>query len=119
MTDHSFQLQRDFDRFSDKDLSPEGGSCAWKIIELLQKRPMHLCIGRFNCVEQGTGVEPALTAWEAAVIPIYQPCILFAIYGDVKNILSFVSVNVHIFLKKTGTEFRFFIFPGNRETGLQ
>ena len=25
-------------------------------------------------VEQGTGVEPALTAWEAAVIPIYQPC---------------------------------------------
>ena len=68
---------------------------------------MHLCIGRFICVEQGTGVEPALTAWEAAVIPIYQPCILFAIYGDVKNILSFASVNVHIFLKKTGTEFRF------------
>ena len=26
-------------------------------------------------LEQGTGVEPALTAWEAAVIPIYQPCI--------------------------------------------
>ena len=25
-------------------------------------------------MEQGTGVEPALTAWEAAVIPIYQPC---------------------------------------------
>ncbi len=25
-------------------------------------------------LEQGTGVEPALTAWEAAVIPIYQPC---------------------------------------------
>ena len=24
-------------------------------------------------LEQGTGVEPALTAWEAAVIPIYQP----------------------------------------------
>ena len=66
---------------------------------------MHLCIGRFNCVEQGTGVEPALTAWEAAVIPIYQPCILFAIYRDIKSILSFGSVNVHIFLKKTGTEF--------------
>ena len=28
-------------------------------------------------LEQGTGVEPALTAWEAAVIPIYQPCIHF------------------------------------------
>ena len=26
-------------------------------------------------LEQGTGVEPALTAWEAAVIPIYQPCV--------------------------------------------
>ena len=26
-------------------------------------------------MEQGTGVEPALTAWEAAVIPIYQPCV--------------------------------------------
>lgn len=25
-------------------------------------------------MEQGTGVGPALTAWEAAVIPIYQPC---------------------------------------------
>ena len=25
-------------------------------------------------MEQGTGIEPALTAWEAAVIPIYQPC---------------------------------------------
>ncbi len=24
-------------------------------------------------MERGTGVEPALTAWEAAVIPIYQP----------------------------------------------
>ena len=28
----------------------------------------------FVNLEQGTGVEPALTAWEAAVIPIYQPC---------------------------------------------
>ena len=28
-----------------------------------------------GALEQGTGVEPALTAWEAAVIPIYQPCI--------------------------------------------
>ena len=28
----------------------------------------------FVHLEQGTGVEPALTAWEAAVIPIYQPC---------------------------------------------
>ena len=26
-------------------------------------------------MEQGTGVEPAYLAWEARVIPIYQPCI--------------------------------------------
>ena len=25
-------------------------------------------------VEQGTGVEPAFTAWEAVVLPIYEPC---------------------------------------------
>ena len=27
-------------------------------------------------LEQGTGVEPAFTAWEAVVLPIYEPCIL-------------------------------------------
>ena len=27
-------------------------------------------------VEQGTGVEPAFTAWEAVVLPIYEPCIV-------------------------------------------
>ena len=26
-------------------------------------------------VEQGTGVEPASAAWEAAVLPMYEPCI--------------------------------------------
>ena len=26
-------------------------------------------------VEQGTGIEPAFTAWEAVVLPIYEPCI--------------------------------------------
>lgn len=38
-----------------------------------QKRETHhtVCL---PFLEQGTGVEPALTAWEAAVIPIYQPC---------------------------------------------
>ena len=37
-------------------------------------------------MEQGTGVEPALTAWEAAVIPIYQPCV----FG-----CSFILVQTH------------------------
>ena len=27
-------------------------------------------------LEQGTGVEPASAAWEAAVLPMYEPCIL-------------------------------------------
>ena len=25
-------------------------------------------------MEQGTGVEPASAAWEAAVLPMYEPC---------------------------------------------
>ena len=37
-----------------------------------KKCPTPHGVGHF--LEQGTGVEPALTAWEAAVIPIYQPC---------------------------------------------
>ena len=37
------------------------------------KKERHPC-GCLSFLEQGTGVEPALTAWEAAVIPIYQPC---------------------------------------------
>ena len=27
-------------------------------------------------MEQGTGIEPAFTAWEAVVLPIYEPCII-------------------------------------------
>ena len=32
---------------------------------------MHLHPG---LLEQGTGIEPAFTAWEAVVLPIYEPC---------------------------------------------
>ena len=32
---------------------------------------MHLHPG---FLEQGTGIEPAFTAWEAVVLPIYEPC---------------------------------------------
>ena len=32
-------------------------------------------------MEQGTGVEPAFTAWEAVVLPIYEPCVA-AIIAD-------------------------------------
>ena len=27
-------------------------------------------------LEQGTGIEPAFTAWEAVVLPIYEPCVI-------------------------------------------
>ena len=43
-------------------------------LEIINNNRRNLKAGYF--VEQGTGVEPALTAWEAAVIPIYQPCAL-------------------------------------------
>ena len=32
--------------------------------------------GVLSFLEQGTGVEPAFTAWEAVVLPIYEPCVL-------------------------------------------
>ncbi len=31
-------------------------------------------------LEQGTGVEPAFTAWEAVVLPIYEPCRVRVLY---------------------------------------
>ena len=31
--------------------------------------------GISSFLEQGTGIEPAFTAWEAVVLPIYEPCI--------------------------------------------
>ena len=32
-------------------------------------------------VEQGTGIEPAFTAWEAVVLPIYEPCVGMQYYS--------------------------------------
>ena len=56
-----------------------------------QKRETHhtVCL---PFLEQGTGVEPALTAWEAAVIPIYQPC------EQMEYIIFFVSFQGEIFM---------------------
>ena len=34
-------------------------------------------------LEQGTGIEPAFTAWEAVVLPIYEPCNLCQYYSRV------------------------------------
>ena len=33
-------------------------------------------------MEQGTGVEPAFTAWEAVVLPIYEPCMFTSIIAE-------------------------------------
>ena len=58
---------------------------------LLQKENTILTDGVFF-LEQGTGIEPALTAWEAAVIPIYQPC------DWMEYIIFFVSFQGEIFM---------------------
>ena len=44
-------------------------------------------------MEQGTGIEPAFTAWEAVVLPIYEPCIRNGAiiadgYGNINPFLS-------------------------------
>ena len=39
---------------------------------IVLKKPLTKVNGFF--MEQGTGVEPAFTAWEAVVLPIYEPC---------------------------------------------
>ena len=42
-------------------------------------------------MEQGTGIEPAFTAWEAVVLPIYEPCVARIIANPLdfcKGILS-------------------------------
>ena len=44
------------------------------MLESKRKPRLTVVVRRGFLLEQGTGVEPALTAWEAAVIPIYQPC---------------------------------------------
>ena len=45
------------------------------------KNRCELCTVRSD-VEQGTGIEPAFTAWEAVVLPIYEPCIVKFIIAD-------------------------------------
>lgn len=37
------------------------------------KKERHAC-ACLSFLEQGTGVEPASAAWEAAVLPMYEPC---------------------------------------------
>ena len=38
--------------------------------------------GCLYCLEQDTGVEPAFTAWEAVVLPIYESCVGVGIIAD-------------------------------------
>ncbi len=44
-------------------------------------------------MEQGTGIEPAFTAWEAVVLPIYEPCVVVGIIADaIGKFNTFLSV---------------------------
>ena len=49
-------------------------------------------MGCVPCLEQDTGVEPAFTAWEAVVLPIYESCgcvgIIAEGIGKFNNFLS-------------------------------
>ena len=57
-------------------------------------------------LEQGTGIEPAFTAWEAVVLPIYEPCILgYCSISKWKiqplSVESFSSSRLFVFLRWT------------------
>ena len=43
-------------------------------VSQVSKRARCFILQRALFLEQGTGVEPAFTAWEAVVLPIYEPC---------------------------------------------
>ena len=43
-------------------------------------------------MEQDTGVEPAFTAWEAVVLPIYESCVYLGIVAEQReNFNRFLS----------------------------
>ena len=46
---------------------------AFQVLSRQKTAPQNFFL-RSRDVEQGTGVEPAFTAWEAVVLPIYEPC---------------------------------------------
>ena len=48
------------------------GSTPFLLLPDKKKPPKRVA---FSYLEQGTGIEPAFTAWEAVVLPIYEPCI--------------------------------------------
>ena len=69
------------------------------------------------CLEQDTGVEPAFTAWEAVVLPIYESCgcegIIAKLSGKFNTFLSSpsaVAENVH---------FQLVFFPKGCKFGLK
>ena len=65
--------------FCPYQLYPYDTLCTYgvKQLKLLGFSQRHL----FGCslMEQGTGVEPASAAWEAAVLPMYEPCLFDAL----------------------------------------
>ena len=52
-------------------------------------------------MEQGTGIEPAFTAWEAVVLPIYEPCDFDASVSDAcSGIIAKENENCNLFLSE-------------------
>ncbi len=51
-------------------------------------------------MEQGTGVEPASSAWEADVLPMYEPCEVSVLYHSDHGNASEKRQNM--FLNKKG-----------------
>lgn len=51
---------------------------AFQVLSRQKTAPQNFFL-RSRDVEQGTGVEPAFTAWEAVVLPIYEPCVVMVL----------------------------------------
>ena len=64
-----------------------------------KKQPLSTMTKVVSFLEQGTGVEPAFTAWEAVVLPIYEPCRMRGYYsrGALKKQPFFVDAFLHFF----------------------
>ena len=78
--------------------------------------------GGLSFLEQDTGVEPAFTAWEAVVLPIYESCVVRVLYQrDLENATTFCRRGILLMRKIkenilpeglcTEHSYRFFVIP--------
>lgn len=45
------------------------------VLQAIKQHALPIKAGRAAILEQDTGVEPAFTAWEAVVLPMYESCV--------------------------------------------